>query len=217
MKSTLGRQFSRATETYEKWAIPQRKSAKMLVDFVKPFGKVLDLGCGTGFVSEFLENCEVVGLDISEGMARVYREKFGKAIVGNAESLPLKDKSFDFVLSNFSIHWSNWRKSLKEALRVSKEFVGAAIPVYGSVGFSDFPFPKAEEIMEEFPPEEFKIVNLEIPFRGMELLKFFHYTGTANFKGKKGFKTKRELIKLSKNLEKEYFKVLFIKLRSRVF
>ncbi|AAC07859.1 methyltransferase domain-containing protein [Aquifex aeolicus] len=217
MKNTLGRQFSRATETYEKWAVPQRKSAKILVEFVKPSGLVLDLGCGTGFVSEFVNDCEVVGLDISEGMAKAYREKFRKVVIGNAENLPFKDRSFDFVLSNFSLHWSDWRKSIREALRVCKNFVGVAIPVYGSVSFSEFPFPKAEEILEEFKPQEFKIINLEIPFRGMELIKFFHYTGTANFTGKKNFKTKRELIKLSKDLEKEYFKVLFLKLKSRAF
>jgi len=217
MKNTLGRQFSRASETYERWAIPQRKSAKILVDFVKPHGWVLDLGCGTGFVSEFLENCEVVGLDISEGMARAYREKFKRVVVGDAENLPFKDKSFDFVLGNFSLHWSDWKRSIREALRVTKEFVGIAMPVYGSVSFSEFPFPKAEEVLEIFQPEDFKIINLEIPFRGMDLLKFFHYTGTANFKGKKSFKTKRELIKLSKDLEREHFRVLFLKIRSRAF
>ncbi|HIQ30844.1 MAG TPA: class I SAM-dependent methyltransferase, partial [Aquifex aeolicus] len=46
--------------------MPQRECARMLVDMVKPRGLVLDLGCGTGFVSSFLpRDCRIVGVDIS--------------------------------------------------------------------------------------------------------------------------------------------------------
>ncbi|MDQ7082200.1 MAG: methyltransferase domain-containing protein [Aquificota bacterium] len=70
---------------------PQRESAKTLVEFVKPAGRVLDLGCGTGFVSSYLPpGCEPVGLDLSEGMVALYRDRFGKGIVGDAEKLPLQ-------------------------------------------------------------------------------------------------------------------------------
>ncbi len=207
-------QFSRAAETYERWAIPQRESAHILVDFVKPKGKVLDLGCGTGFVSEYLENCEVVGLDISESMLNAYREKFSNAVLGNAEELPFKSESFDYVLSNFALHWTNIEKSIKEALRVCKVGIGIAIPVKGSLNFSEFPFPEAEEIIRKIEPEFYKILDLEIPFKGIDFLKFFHYTGTSNFKGKKRLKTRKEIIELSKNLNGEIFRTLFfIKLK----
>jgi len=210
MKKSLRLQFSRAAKTYEKWAIPQKESARILTKLVKPFGRVLDLGCGTGFVSEFLRECKVIGLDLSESMVRAYRERFGVGVVGNAEELPFKDESFDFVLSNFALHWTDWKKSIKEALRVSKVGVGVAIPVEGSLSFSNFPFPKAEEVLESFKPELYEIREIEIPFRGLELIKFFHYTGTANYEGKKETLSRKELEKLARELKNEKFVVLFI-------
>ena len=209
MKKSLKLQFSRAVKTYEKWAIPQRESAKILVDLIKPFGRVLDLGCGTGFVSELLKECDLVGLDISEEMLRTYTKRFKKGVVGNAEVLPFKDESFDFTLSNFSLHWTDWKRSIREALRVSKVGVGIAIPVEGSVSFSEFPFPKVEDILKNFNPEFYELRELEIPFTGLELIKFFHYTGTANYKGKKRFIPPKRLENFAKNLRKEKFVVLF--------
>ncbi len=207
---SLRLQFSRAVKTYDEWAIPQRESAKILVEFVKPFGEVLDLGCGTGFVSQHLKDCRVVGLDISKEMVKAYRERFGTGVIGNAEKLPFKDESFDFVLSNFSLHWTNWKRSIGEALRVSKVGVGVAMPVEGSVSFSDFPFPKAEEIVKTFKPAFYKIKEIEIPFRGFELIRFFHYTGTSNYKGKRKILPRKKLEKLAKAVKKESFIVLFM-------
>ncbi|WP_461829166.1 class I SAM-dependent methyltransferase [Aquifex sp.] len=209
MKKSLRRQFSRAAKTYERWALPQKESAEILVKLVNPHGRVLDLGCGTGFVSEFLQDCEVVGLDLSEDMVREYKKRFGKGVVGNAEELPFKEESFDFVLSNFSLHWTDWKKSIKEALRVAKLGVGVSIPVEGSVSFSSFPFPKHEEILETFRPDVFKIKEINIPFEGFDLIRFFHYTGTANYRGKEGLLPPNKLSKLAKELKKEKFIVLF--------
>ncbi len=210
MKKSLELQFSRAVKTYEKWAIPQKESAKLLVEFVKPFGKVLDLGCGTGFVSEFLTNCSVVGVDLSFEMVEAYRERFGKGVVGNAERLPFVDESFDFTLSNFSLHWTDWRKSINEAIRVSRVGVGVAIPVEGSLSFSEFPFPKANDILETFNPIRYDVKVIDIPFKGFELIKFFHYTGTSNYRGKKGFIPPRRLERFAKGLKEEKFVVLFM-------
>ena len=210
MRKNLKLQFSRAVETYENWAIPQRETAKTLVEFVKPFGRVLDLGCGTGFVSNYLKNCEVVGLDIAEEMVKTYRKRFGKGVVGNAEELPFKDDSFDFVLSNFSLHWTDWKKSVEEALRVSRVGIGVALPVEGSVSFSGFPFPKIEEILKTLKPENYRVEEVEIPFKGIELLKFFHYTGTSNYRGKKQVLTRGKLEKLAREVKEEKFVVLFM-------
>jgi len=210
MRNILSLRFSRAVETYEEWAIPQRESARLLVDFVKPRGLVLDLGCGTGFVSEYLENCRCVGLDLSPEMVKVYTSRYGFGVVGDAESLPFKDKSFDYVLSNFSLHWTDWKKSIREALRVARRGVGLALPVEGSVSFSNFPFPKECEVLQLFKPQKHLILELEIPFRGMELVKFFHYTGTSHYRGKKRLLTKRELKKISEDFSASFRMLLLL-------
>ncbi|WP_459775294.1 class I SAM-dependent methyltransferase [Aquifex pyrophilus] len=207
----MSSRFSRAASTYEEWAVPQRETAKKLVEFIKPRGLILDLGCGTGFVSEHIKGT-TVGLDISEEMVRVYVEKFGKGILGDAENLPFKDKSFDYVLSNFALHWTDWRRSIKEALRVARKGVGVSIPVEGSVSFSEFPFPREEEILKLFNPTDYLILEVDIPFTGFELVKFFHFTGTSLYKGKSKVKTKRELERLAKHSGREKFRVLLLKL-----
>ncbi len=211
MRHILSFRFSRAACTYDEWAIPQRETAKKLVEFVKPKGLILDLGCGTGFVSEYISEGTVVGLDISEKMVKIYRERFGRGILGDAENLPFKDKSFDYVLSNFVLHWTDWKKSISEALRVSKKGAGISIPVEGSVSFSEFSFPREEDILKTFKPADYRIVEVEIPFSGFELVKFFHYTGTSLYRGKKKLRTKRKLEELVRHSREEKFRVLLLK------
>jgi len=210
MRNALSQRFSRAVNTYEEWAKPQRESARLLVSFLKPYGFVLDLGCGTGFVSEELEGATPLGLDLSPEMVKAYKAKFGKGVVGRAEELPFKDKSFDFVLSNFSLHWGDWEKAVREALRVAKRAVGLAVPVEGSKTFSSFPFPKAESILSLFPGEYF-VKLLPIPYEGMELVKFFHYTGTTLYEGKKTL-SPAGLKEALKEMKGAYFKVLYLKI-----
>ncbi len=76
-------------------------------------GNILDAGCGTGLLLEFLKSQgllnnikKYVCLDISEGMLGVaYKrmERFCKSkclgILADALHLPFKEKSFDFTLS----------------------------------------------------------------------------------------------------------------------
>ncbi len=216
MKELLSLRFSRAAKTYEKWAIPQRKSAEILVKFSQPTGAVLDLGCGTGFVSRFLpSSCLPTGIDISANMASVYSQEFGRAVVGDAESLPFKEKSFDFVLSNFSLHWTNLDKSLTEALRVSRQGIGLAFPVEGSLEKFGFPFPPAERVLEFFSRFylNYFFLELDIPFKGWDLMKFFHFTGSSlNPKRRKSL-SRFEVERLLNSVERPFFRVLFLSVR----
>jgi 2-polyprenyl-6-hydroxyphenyl methylase/3-demethylubiquinone-9 3-methyltransferase len=67
--------------------------------------RVLDVGCGGGFTTEFLDRrgCRVEGLDPSPkliGAARRHAEQTGRQIgytVGKSEQLPYADASFDIV------------------------------------------------------------------------------------------------------------------------
>ncbi len=57
------------------------------------FGKVLDLGCGSG---EHLYK-ETFGLDLSENILKIAKNKSDFLIQGDIEELPLKPNSFDSV------------------------------------------------------------------------------------------------------------------------
>ncbi len=216
MKGAYSLRFSRSAQTYDRWALPQRESARILAEFVKPEGTVLDLGCGTGFVSSFLPSgCEPVGLDLSKEMVALYRERFGRGIVGDAEELPFKDRSFDYVMSNFSLHWTDVKRSSHEALRVARKGVGIALPVEGSLEVFNFPFPEEDFVLSLFRGYETShfVREIEVPFRGWDLVCFFHYTGSSLNPRRRHLLTREKILNLINSIEGAYFRMLFLYVR----
>lgn len=94
----------------------------------EPFSDLLDAGCGTGaMLSMFKKDCpdkNYTGIDLSEKMIQVAKEKHFEEIqfiVGDCESLPFPDNSFDVVTCSMSFHhYPNPEKffmSLRKVLR----------------------------------------------------------------------------------------------------
>ncbi|MBI4438693.1 class I SAM-dependent methyltransferase [Candidatus Woesearchaeota archaeon] len=82
---------------------------------------VLDVGCGTGL--SFVLGCKLVGIDSSEAMVELCRQRF-PAVNGSAERLPFPDRYFDAVLCLTSIHhFPDIRGALDEMSRVSMDRV----------------------------------------------------------------------------------------------
>ena len=63
--------------------------------------KVLDVGCGIGFVSSLYPNFDITGIDISDGMLAHNPHKWIKA---PAEKIPFEDNTFDFVVCRSLLH-----------------------------------------------------------------------------------------------------------------
>lgn len=100
---------------------------------VQPGKKALDVCCGTADWTIALAEAvgpsgEVVGLDFSENMLKVGREKVEglhlkqvKLIHGNAMELPFPDNSFDYVTIGFGLrNVPDYMQVLKEMYRVVK-------------------------------------------------------------------------------------------------
>jgi demethylmenaquinone methyltransferase / 2-methoxy-6-polyprenyl-1,4-benzoquinol methylase len=100
---------------------------------VKPGEKCLDVCCGTGEWTFALAEASgkkghVTGLDFSENMLKVGREKLKKRFLsqvdfihGNAMELPFKDNSFDIVTIGFGLrNVPDYFQALKEMARVVK-------------------------------------------------------------------------------------------------
>ena len=107
------------------------KVARAIVEqySIKPGDKVLDVGCGKGFLlydfTKVVTGLELHGIDISEYAIDNAKEEIKDFLrVGNANSLPYPDKYFDFVYSITTLHnlqCYDLDKALREIERVSKK------------------------------------------------------------------------------------------------
>ena len=96
---------------------------------LKAGDRILDIGCGKGFLmfdfTKVVSGIEIYGLDISSYAKENAKEEIKDYItVGNATSLPWKDKEFDFVYSITTLHnLHNYDldKALREMERVGKK------------------------------------------------------------------------------------------------
>ena len=107
----------------------RKKAVREIIDEAKPL-KVLDVACGTGdFTIEIArkasDGSEVIGVDISEGMMTVGRDKIRKAgvsaelYVADCEALPYADNTFDRISVGFGVrNFEHLELGLEEMYRV---------------------------------------------------------------------------------------------------
>ncbi|MBA2569267.1 MAG: class I SAM-dependent methyltransferase [Actinobacteria bacterium] len=92
-----------------------------------PAVRSLDVGCGTGWLTQRLQG-EVMGLDASEGMIAIAQERIPGAtfVVGDALDLPFEDGAFDRVFTGHfygHLEEDDRQRFLTEARRVAHELV----------------------------------------------------------------------------------------------
>jgi ubiquinone/menaquinone biosynthesis C-methylase UbiE len=90
--------------------------------------RVLDVGCGTGYLLRLLaarypEAAELTGIDAAPSMIKAAEQAAEdgrlRFTVGTAESLPFPDGAFDLVVSTTSFdHWVDQGAGLRECARV---------------------------------------------------------------------------------------------------
>ena len=90
-------------------------------------GRVLDVACGTGFLTQHLRG-EVVGLDQSPAMVAVAAERLpgARVVQGDAVPLPFADGAFDRIFTgHFYGHLLEGERErfVAEARRVARELV----------------------------------------------------------------------------------------------
>ena len=130
--------FSKAAKSYDTLALFQKELAEELLNsfvlplttYHSPLTTIVDIGCGTGFLSYGLADkfpdADIFGCDISHDMLKVAscklqvaRDKKIHLITTDGEILPCKNDTFDIAASNLTYQWiGNLEGSFKEAHRI---------------------------------------------------------------------------------------------------
>ena len=118
-KAKARRGFERAASGYDDNAVLQQEIGRRMLErlgFMRIAPRrILDLGCGTGQVSEGLlgqyPKAELVALDFAEGMLRRTRRRGRwrrrpRCLCADLDALPLADGTVDLIFANAAIQWS---------------------------------------------------------------------------------------------------------------
>lgn len=139
------------------WAAPLADAAGL-----RPGQRVLDVACGTGILARTAADrgCDVVGVDLNEGMLTVARRvrpdlEWRR---GDVTDLPFPDGSFDVVLCQSALmFFLDATAALREMGRVSKDMVG--VQVYSSLADQPAYGPWVEMVARHAGPEAVSLLS----------------------------------------------------------
>ncbi len=113
------------------------KLREMELRFLKRFakGRVLDIGCGTGFHLPYLG--DVVGLEPVKEMRKIARRHGKRVISGDVEHLGFREKEFDSVICMYSVlNIVDWKKAIAEICRIAKDSVVLSVSSVYDKGYT---------------------------------------------------------------------------------
>ncbi len=117
--------WAREAPTWGIWSVPESELRMLPADLADK--DVIELGCGTAYVSAWLarRGARVVGIDNSEAQlatASRLQRRYGfdfPLLHGNAEAVPYPDSSFDFAISEYgACLWADPQRWVPEAARL---------------------------------------------------------------------------------------------------
>ena len=153
--------------------VEETDSALILAALGQP-GTVLEVGCGMGGLAMRLaeRGFSVTGLDLSEVALRYARERADNAGLsvdwkqGFAESLPVPDKSFNYVTCCHTLeHVKELDQAVAELRRVAREKIVVIVPkqkyrLYADNYHTQF-FERKEQLIDAFGLENYQCMQID--------------------------------------------------------
>lgn len=141
-KQQVRQHFSLHAREYDRYAKVQqvvaRRLALLLKEYQRPFGRALEVGCGTGMLSRQLldlqPDMDLILSDIAHGMCQQVQENYPHQSVCalDAAALPFVEETFDLVTSSSVYQWLNdLPNAFAEIFRVLRPGGVLAIAFFG--------------------------------------------------------------------------------------
>jgi malonyl-CoA O-methyltransferase len=170
LKSQIAENFGSAASYYHSNAEVQQQVAERLIASLEPWrdilpsGPIIELGCGTGFVTrglaEMYPQRKIEATDLSEGMVSYCGEQLAdqenlSIDAHDAEDIPIDEPHYAMTISGFTAQWfQDPARTLGQWLEVTKP---------GGLLLASFPGN------ESFPEWKEKCEELGLPFTGNDL------------------------------------------------
>ncbi|MBD3263380.1 methyltransferase domain-containing protein [Candidatus Woesearchaeota archaeon] len=119
-QKSIKKKYDLTADVYdERYKDIQFEKFKLMLQDIQLHGKILDHGCGTGLLAEFL-NTPLFGIDISFKMLKRAKQRRELVVQGDLEHLPFKARAFDNILSFTALqNTEHPDKALNELKRIS--------------------------------------------------------------------------------------------------
>lgn len=137
--------FDQAAVCYDEFSGPQMDIGMILLKYLQTLAPspdaLLDIGCGTGNVTEqvyqTLKPKQLIAIDRSKNMITQAKEKASLSACqfteANFEHIPLPNHCVNCIFSNLVFHWGNLGKGISEANRILKPngLLALSLPILG--------------------------------------------------------------------------------------
>lgn len=180
-KNTIQKNFSKHAQSYEEYALLQRGSSMRLLTFFQESnralvdGPILEIGCGTGFVSELLLSTfpqkALICSDLTPSMLQTcqdslvrhphFSEQVSFQVLDGEKALPAN--TYSVIASGYTFHWfSRFEKGIRNLLQalLPGGVLLFSVPMEGcfpewkelcsllKIPYTGNPFPSLQDIKE---------------------------------------------------------------------
>ena len=193
MTLTLKESFDRASSQYDCHCDLQKNIGTTLIHLLtiqrKEYPHVIDLGCGTGFITNQLATCiqykSFHAIDFSDAMIAHTKSQLSFPIsygIGDFDHLPMKGDGFDLIFSNMALHWS---KNLNQTLENIPNqlnhggMIAISLPLRGSLQemqshFAINPFPEIASLITILQKTHCQLLHVNVKSYVLSFQSTYH-------------------------------------------